>query len=198
MNKTPIFDKINYIYYSDDIEIDIIKNKIIEDYPNRTALAYDLELNNVTQIINGKQIKYKNTILFTTLKKYNQKSNGISIKLATKCNTLLFIFSKTSISKNELTIGSCIISPTVKIFNCNDLLKTLNIHENRNNWFIIKSTNNINIIANEIKFKNYNNIFIKKEDFDKNLITKEEYIEYSIDNPIDFDYQIKEELQIFF
>lgn len=191
------FSGFNYVYCKNNADLENITSELISKHDNKQIIAYDVNTSNndIINITNSKQLKYKNSVIFISMNKFNKNKNGLSEKSSVRFGTPVFIFGfYDNISKNDLTRGPSILSPNINLINCDEILNSLQIKQiYRNEWITIKMRSNMNqeieFYKTNITTSNYKNVFIKQTDFDKSYITKEDYIEYSIDNPIEYKNQ---------
>ena len=191
------FSGFNYVYCKNNADLENITSELISKHDNKQIISYDVNTSNndIINITNSKQLKYKNSVIFISMNKFNKNKNGLSEKSSVRFGTPVFIFGfYDNISKNDLTRGPSILSPNINLVNCDDIINSLQIKQiYRNEWISIKMRSNMNqeieFYKTNISTSNYKNVFIKQTDFDKSYITKEDYIEYSIDNPIEYKNQ---------
>ena len=191
------FSGFNYVYCKNNADLENITSELISKHDNKQIISYDVNTSNndIINITNSKQLKYKNSVIFISMNKFNKNKNGLSEKSSVRFGTPVFIFGfYDNISKNDLTRGPSILSPNINLVNCDDIINSLQIKQiYRNEWISIKMRSNMNqeieFYKTNITTSNYKNVFIKQTDFDKSYITKEDYIEYSIDNPIEYKNQ---------
>lgn len=202
------YNGINIIFCKNTEEQYSFMESMNNLYPERSHIIFKTKsLNNKKTILveKPKKLKYKNCMIFMDMSSYKKQNNGLSINNIKKFKTPVFIFSKNNkISKKDikttckrLIISSLVLqksSITIDNYNSNDLI---NLTNNFSSWIVYDNYKH-SIFSLEI-YKNYHNTDDKIFTQDKKVfkLKEENYIEYYLDNPITFEFNITEP-QVFF